>query len=52
MQTDTYTYTNNFFSYDPSYNRGNKRLNRLFRAKSISKRISIQTEQYTKLDIK
>jgi len=30
----------------------NKQPNRLFRAKNISKHISIQTEQYTKLDIK
>jgi len=30
----------------------NKQPNRLFRAKNISKHISIQTEQRTKLDIK
>jgi len=52
MQTNTHTHTNIFFSYDLPYSRGNKRPNRLFRPKNISKHISIQTEQYTKLDIK
>jgi len=48
----THGLTNYFFSYDSPYSRGDKRPNRLFRAKNISKHISIQTEQYTKLDIK